>query len=283
MSNILKCILMSMLLSSLGAQALPLPRAPRSLVQIPSTLMMGYDFEGIVELSNCSGSLIRFETSKDTDLALILTNGHCYENGFTPPGQSIYDRPSSRGFNLMDAQGNTAGRLQASRVVYTTMTLTDITIYKVTETYAQILQNYGVRAFTLSSKHPTIGTSVQVISGYWQRGYSCSIEAFVNELQEDGYSDKDSVRYSRPGCEVIGGTSGSPIIQTGTRTVIAINNTGNEDGQRCTMNNPCEIDSNGNVSFQKGFSYGQQTYLIYSCVDAKNEIKMTTPGCLLPH
>ncbi len=35
-----------------------------------------YDFEGIVALSNCSGSLIRLENSKDSDKAMVLTNGH---------------------------------------------------------------------------------------------------------------------------------------------------------------------------------------------------------------
>jgi hypothetical protein len=80
---------------------------------------------------------------------------------------------------------------------------------------------------------------------------------------------------------VIGGTSGSPIIARGTRTVIGINNTGNEDGLRCEENNPCEIDEKGNVFYQRGQNYGQQTYWIYSCLTPNFDIDLNKPGCLL--
>jgi hypothetical protein len=49
------------------------------------------------------------------------------------------------------------------------------------------------------------------------------------------------------------------------------------------MNNPCEIDQNGEVSFTKGFSYGQQTYWVYTCLTTTNEIDLAVAGCLLPH
>jgi V8-like Glu-specific endopeptidase len=122
---------------------------------------------------------------------------------------------------------------------------------------------------------------MEVISGYWMRGYSCNIETFVPKLEEDGWVCEDSIRYSRPGCETIGGTSGSPVIRAGTRTVIGVNNTGNEDGEKCTMNNPCEIDKDGKIVFQKGYSYGQQTYWVYSCLNQYNEIDLKVPGCQL--
>ncbi|MBC7464820.1 MAG: serine protease, partial [Bdellovibrio sp.] len=83
--------------------------------------------------------------------------------------------------------------------------------------------------------------------------------------------------------ETIGGTSGSPITKAGTKIVIGINNTGNEDGQKCTMNNPCEIDLQGNITFTKGVSYGQQTYQIYSCLNTARELDLTVQGCLLTH
>src|SRR5690242_1865712 len=35
------------------------------------------DFSGIVALSNCSGSIVRWKSSKQQDKALMLTNGHC--------------------------------------------------------------------------------------------------------------------------------------------------------------------------------------------------------------
>ncbi|PSM31399.1 hypothetical protein BVG81_005580 [Haliangium sp. UPWRP_2] len=67
----------------------------------------------------------------------------------------------------------------------------------------------------------------------------------------------------------------------GSYEVIGINNTGNESGERCTVNNPCEIDSMGNVSFEKGASYGQQLYQVYSCVKDSGAFDLSLPGCKL--
>ncbi len=275
--------LVSVLFTAISAQALPLPKMKRSLVELPPTFTQDFNFEGIAALSNCSGSLIRLEGSKDTDYALILTNGHCYEGGFIDPGTAMVNVDSTRSFNLLDATANTAGRVRATKLVYATMTKTDISIYRLGMTYEQILTSYGVHALTLSSKHPDLATPIEVISGYWQRGYSCQVEAFINELDEEDWKWSDSIRYSRPGCEVIGGTSGSPVVAGGTRTVIGVNNTGNEDGQRCTRNNPCEIDKDGKVTYTQGYSYGQETYIIYSCIEADNSFNLAKAGCLLPH
>lgn len=264
------------------AFAFPLPKPGMMSVPFAENFTADFNFEGIVSLSNCSGSLVRLESSKDTDNAMILTNGHCLEFGMPNPGERIYRQSSSRRFGLMDANGNTVGRLNATMIIYSTMTGTDMTLYKLRETYAQILQSYRVRPLTMQSMKPAVALPIEVISGYWNRGYRCQIEAFINELREGGYSMRDSIRYSRPGCDVIGGTSGSPIVAANTRTVVGVNNTGNENGGRCTMNNPCEVDEKGGVTAVRGYSYGQETYWVYSCLNAQNEIDVTVPGCKLP-
>ena len=271
------------LLLSLEVSALPLPKNTRGPIHLPPTFTDNFDFEGIVALSNCSGSLIRFETSKDTDRAMVLTNGHCLETGMPQPGVVVVNRPSTRRMNLMKSDGSRAGQVTAAKILYSTMTNTDMTIYQLTLTYADIQSRMGVRALVLASTHPETQTDIEVISGYWSRGYSCQVEAFVPQLKEDRWTCKDSIRYSRPGCEVIGGTSGSPIIDARTRQVIGVNNTGNEDGEQCTMNNPCEVATDGQVSATKGFSYGQQTYWVYSCLNTLNELDLNKSGCLLPH
>ena len=66
------------------------------------------------------------------------------------------------------------------------------------------------------------------------------IDKFIFMVKEANWTFKDSIRYT-DGCDTIGGTSGSPIIEAGTRTVIGVNNSANESGRKCTMNNPCEI------------------------------------------
>lgn len=275
------------ILSSYSANALPLPKPG----QVPNDgqfsttidLANSYSFDGIVALNNCSGSVVRLEKSQDTDPALVFTNGHCYEKGFIATGKHVYRQPSSRKMTFLKPGSENAGAVNAVEVVYATMTNTDVAIYKLPVSYADLKAQYNVNPLTLSSARPSATTPIEIVSGYWRRGYKCSVDTFITQLKEDQWLWKDSIRYSRPGCETIGGTSGSPIINAGTRTMVGINNTGNESGEQCTFNNPCEIDDQGKVTYEQGRSYGQQTYIVYTCLNEKNEIDVSVPGCLLPH
>ncbi|MBN0045326.1 trypsin-like peptidase domain-containing protein [Streptomyces actuosus] len=239
------------------------------------------DFAGTVALSNCSGSVIRFPDSADNARALVLTNGHCLETGFPEPGEVVVDQSSRRSFSLLNSSGYRIGTLRADKVVYSTMTDTDVTIYETTRTYAQIRSWYGIEALTVADTHPVAGTAITVASGYWRRLYNCNIDGFVYRLKEGDWTWKDSVRYTSS-CNTIGGTSGSPVIDQATGKVVAVNNTGNEDGQTCTVNNPCEVDENGNVTVREGINYAEETYQIPACFTSGNRLDLSASGCVLP-
>lgn len=241
---------------------------------------LGVDFTAIVALSNCSGSLVRFSSSSTGDYALVLTNGHCL-SGFVAAGDALVDQPSNRTFTLLGAEGRSLGTLRAQKMVYATMTGSDFALYRLTQTYAQLASRYRVAPLTISSRRAAPGTPVRIPSGFWRKIYSCSIDYFVPELREATWTFRDSIRFTQPGCETIGGTSGSPIVDAESKLVIGINNTGNEKGAMCTMNNPCEVDSTGKTSAYKGAAYGQQLFPIYSCLDAGNKINLTKTGCTL--
>lgn len=241
-----------------------------------------YDFEGIVAAENCSGSLIKLEGVSDSSEAWVLTNGHCHNMKTLAPGNVLVNKKSKKVFFVLNSDSSTAGEVTATRLLYGTMTGTDVAIYRTRETYAQIKAKFGIRPMILSSQRPVVGTPIEIISGYWKKGYSCKIEAFIPSVSQAGWMWQDSIRYSRPGCEIVGGTSGSPILQAGTKTVIGINNTANDNGLKCKMNNPCEIDAGGETTSHKGYGYGQQTYQIYTCLTATNEIDLSIPGCELP-
>ncbi|WP_367321089.1 serine protease [Streptomyces sp. HUAS ZL42] len=243
--------------------------------------LQAVNFAGTVSLSNCSGSVVRFPNSADDDPALVMTNGHCLETGFPEPGEVIVDQASSRSFGLLNSAGTRVGTLRASKVAYSTMTDTDVTIYQLTRTYASIRSTYGISALTVQDTHPTAGTAITVASGYWKRLYSCNIDGFVYRLKEGAWTWKDSVRYTSA-CQTIGGTSGSPVIDQSTGKVVAVNNTGNEDGERCTDNNPCEVDANGNVTVREGINYAQETYQIPACFGVDNKLDLSASGCTLP-
>ncbi|MEN8653591.1 serine protease [Streptomyces sp. 21So2-11] len=265
-----------------AAETLDRP-APHPVVKAvkPQPAVKAVDFAGTVALSNCSGSVVRVASSKPTDPALVLSNGHCLESGFPAPGQVVVDKPSTRTFTLLNASGGNAGTLKASKIAYGTMTDTDASLYQLTSTYAQIESSYQIKALELSAARPAQGGAITVVSGYWKRTYSCAVDGFAYRIKEGAWTWKDSVRYT-PACKTIGGTSGSPVIDNATGKVVAVNNTGNESGGRCTDNNPCEVDETGNVTVRKGINYAQQTYTIVPCVGAGNKIDLGRPGCTLP-
>lgn len=219
--------------------------------------------------------------SEPDDPALVLSNGHCIESGFPAAGEVIVDQRSSRSFSLLNSAGSRVGTLRASKIAYATMTDTDISLYQLTSTYQQIESRYDIKALELNAAHPVQGTAIKVVSGYWKRIYSCNIDGFAYRLKEGEWTWKDSVRYTSS-CKTIGGTSGSPVVDNATGKVVAVNNTGNEDGQRCTDNNPCEVDENGQVTVREGINYGQETYGIVPCVGLDNKIDLGRAGCVLP-
>lgn len=238
------------------------------------------NFAGTVALSNCSGSLVKMPDSKDSDPGLVLSNGHCLEEGMPDPGQVIVDKPSQRSFTLLNASGGEAGKLKAEKISYAAMTGTDVSLYQLDSSYADIKSKTGIDPLEVDAGHPTKGHAITVVSGYWKETYGCSIDGFVPELREAGWTFKDSLRYTND-CQTKGGTSGSPIIDNASGKVTGINNTRNENGEKCTLNNPCEVDENGKVSVHEGTGYGQETNLLTKCIAAGNKVDLSLPDCAL--
>ncbi len=275
---------MSLLCLSAGSvQAFAFPEFGRPLAPSPEfapEAAAEYDFSGIVALSNCSGSLVRFDDSLDTDKAMVLSNGHC--TGTINPGSVVINQAATRSFDLLSTQASKLGSIRAEKLLYATMTKTDMSLYQTKETYLEIKTKYAIEALSLSRETPAVGTEIEVLSGYWKRGYACQIEKIVDTLLEGKWTFQDSLRYSPTGCNTIGGTSGSPVLAAGTRTVVAVNNTGNDAGRKCEVNNPCEVDADGTTIYKKGWSYAQQTYWLYSCRNASGILDFRLESCLLP-
>ena len=279
----MKKILLSLLTSFLASTAFAFPEAPfddlNSTVEPHQNFdFYEYDFEGIVKLSNCSGAIIKFKGQDIDDKALVLTNGHCLGRPFLKPGQVVYKKRVKRKMKVAD-KNLKFHQITATELIYGTMTDTESAIYRLKESFRD-LEKLDIQAFELSDTRSYEGSDITIVSGYWERGYSCKVDQFVYSLREASWTFTDSIRYTDVGCKTIGGTSGSSIIATGSRTVIGVNNTRNESGLRCTMNNPCEVDANDYVTIKKGASYGQQTYLFYTCLNEHNEIDKQE--CQLP-
>ena len=106
------------------------------VVAAPAHAVNAVTLNATIALNNCSASLVRYPTSVDSDRAMMLTNGHCYEGGFINDGVVLQNRSSTRSGTLIDSAGNNVGTVRADQVIYATMTGTDVTLYRLNETYA---------------------------------------------------------------------------------------------------------------------------------------------------
>jgi len=280
----IKLLIAFFVLSS--AQAFALPVEVTRSIQVmgeKSFDLNAFEFEGIVKLSNCSGALIRFEGAPETNKGLIMTNGHCADlpgGAFLKPGQVLVNKKVKRTVGIFDDK-KALHKVNTTQFLYATMTNTDVSIYELELTYKAIKDQFNIDAFTLAPSHPAVNVEMQIISGYWEKGWDCTVEAFIPKLREDAYTFVDSLRYN-DACNTTHGTSGSPIIERNTRNIIGINNTGNDNGERCTMDNPCEVSVDGTITVRKGISYGQETYIIYSCLNEQFGFNLKKAGCVLP-
>jgi len=249
----------------------------------PTPQLQAVGLASTIALSNCSGSLARYPSSLDSDRAMMLTNGHCYEGGFLAAGQVLVNRASSRTGKLLNASGTAVATVKADLVLYATMTGTDVTLYRLNKTFAQLKSTTGLSALTIAASHPVDGHAVSIPSSYWKTTYSCSINGFVGTLREGDWTWHDSIRYLYPNsaCQTIGGTSGSPIIDNTSLQIVGINNTSNEQGQACTLDNPCEVNPDGSLTYTQGQNYGQETYWFNTCLTSTRTIDLNKTGCLL--
>lgn len=266
--------------ASVPASASTADRTPATSTVAASPAKGSPDFSGIVALDNCSGSIVRWKSSKPSDKALMLTNGHCTK--FYGAREVDVDKPLTRTVTLLNADGTDRGSVSTTTLLYGTMDRTDVSLYELAVTYAKLKSQYDVPALTISAKQAAAHDRIVIISGYWKKAYRCHLDGFVYQLREYVWTWDHSLRYNESGCHTIHGTSGSPILNPATRDVIGINNTGNDDGEECTLNNPCEVDKHGDISVHEGRAYGEQTWWFTTCLGADRQLHLAQKGCLLP-
>ena len=271
-----------MLLSSVSAFAVKQAPAVNPLVARTSNLKsLAIDFEGIVKLSGCSGSLIAFKGAPKTNKAIVMTNGHCLP--INAPGQVVVNLAMKPNTFVGLFDGNKVlNKLPLARVIYATMDQTDVTFYESSMTYAEVEEKFKTEAFTLNDELVNLGTKIEVVSGYWEISTICEAEAIAPVLREGVFSWKNAIRYSSK-CMTKGGYSGSPVVELNTRTVVGLHNTGNNGKLDCSDNNPCEQDDSGVLIFRElNRRYAQQVFQFYGCLNDKYEIDIKVAGCSVP-
>ncbi|WP_405560605.1 trypsin-like serine protease [Streptomyces sp. NBC_01180] len=235
--------------------------------------------EGAADLGNCVGSVVRAPSSRPQDPALLLTNGHCVQGNRPAPGAALVDQPADRKVTIADRQGYPQTTAHAKRLVYATMTGTDVALYRLDQSYAQ-LQAEGAKVFRLTSTPVRAGDSLTM--AYTGGRFKCTAGAVLPHLREGGYQQDHSIRYATSkGCTPYYGFSGSALLAPDGSTVVGIHNTHNDAGEKCTDNNPCEVGSDGTVTAVQGRGYGQQVSMIPSCLTEGSKLDLSHRGCTL--
>ncbi len=218
---------------------------------------------------------------------MVLTNGHCVglENMITP-GYALYQRPIKRSFFPLNSDGSekvdsTGKKLvfKSTKLIYATMTRTDIAIYQLEQTYSE-LKKMDIEPYVVSREAPIPSLEVEIPSSYFRDVARCKVEKIVHLLREGGWTMQKSLRFSEE-CPTKHYTSGAPVVVQNTKIVVGINNTGSDHGFKCVNNNPCEVDDAGKIEMWMGRSYGQQIAQIYGCLDSERIFNLNLETCKL--
>jgi V8-like Glu-specific endopeptidase len=238
------------------------------------------NMEGAAAVGDCRGSVVRAPAARPTDLALALTNGHCVQSSRPAVGKALVNQPANldKPVSIADSAGYPKATARAVRLVYATMTGTDIALYRLDKTYAQLAAQ-GAKVFNLPTTPMRAGDRFFLAHGSGRP--ACAVEAVVH-TREAGYQQDNAVRYAlSDACTSKPGYSGSPLLSPDENTVLGVNNTHNDNGEKCTESNPCEVDPSGTITAVQGRSYGQQVHQITGCLDARSQLDLSRSGCTL--
>lgn len=232
-------------------------------------------FEAVASIRGCSGSIIKFDFHEEDHPAIFMTNDHCIDD--QPDQEYTVDKVKQISVSVYDKNRKIIkGKLKTTRIIYAVQTGTDLALLELNLSYSELRDLYKIEPFEILSKGAAVGEKISILSGYWNRQYNCSVENIAFQLRESTWLWRQSYGYS---CGTTGGTSGSPIVLTGTRYVIGINNTANESGGECTLGNPCEITREGELNVYEGKNYGQQTQYLSTCFGASGNFDIDLKGC----
>ena len=255
--------------------ALLLPLTPAQAA-VPETR-----FAGTARLPGCSGAVVRWAAALDADPAVVITNGHCVRFPFLGAREVLVDVEQWKRIELLDGDGTVATTVRGTRLAYATMYTTDLAVYELRESYAD-LAAAGVTPLTLATRGPVRGDRIRIPSGYWVEQRACTTTGTAYRLHEREWDWQRSIRLpALDGCGIRGGYSGSPIVSRATGEVVGIANTGYVGGRRC-IDSACEENQRGAVRMRRNMNYGQQTWLLTTCVGADRRFDLSVPGCRLP-
>jgi hypothetical protein len=266
------------LTSRIRALGKPPPAPPPSALPEPAVDTPPDPLSGMMGGPDCSGVVVRFSNDPYAH-AIVLSAGHCYRLPM-PKNTFAAGETLSKSLVVIARHGSVLS-LHATKLLYATMTGTDVELLELGETYADLAQ-LSVDSYEISREPAKAGDKIFRVSGRKETVQSCSIGEVVHRLTTSVTEENDAYRMSADCPATAPGWSGAPLISAATGKIVGLHSTTNDSG-RCTDDDPCEVADDGTVSIHKDAQYGQKVHEIMTCVDSAGRFNLSLASCALYH
>lgn len=267
-----------------GGPSVPLATAARDVRD-------AYAGVGLLDYaSTCTAVLIRPMGGEVPEAApaYALTNGHCVD--LFDATTVLRDVPvpaeaAPLAFGVA-SDGGPIAEVPVRTIRWATMKGTDLAVIELDAALPDLIAQ-GLRAYPLGPA-PSDGGSIVVVGGPAPaddggralRLASCTAGPAVDLLERQwtwyGFPSNDCA-------DIRPGSSGSPILDPATGTLVGLVNTttqGSEGISDCAIGRPCEMGPDG-VASRPDASYGPTTAILDGCFDASWSFTGPGPACAL--
>ena len=252
-------------------------------------------FNGIARYNSCSAALLK--TTPDETLgpevpAYLLTNGHCIKtsSGMIEGRGYYFDIPGTArrntDFNLFyDSNDDEVIQVRDKTVHVASMDNTDVAIVELDVTMKE-LTDLGLNSYPLADEVASdqevlnVGFPASGVVDVVMRASKSKLLGRA-DIKEDIYHFGNSYRHN---CSIVGGSSGSAILDFMTHSIVAVNNTTVNDSshyRECTMHTPCEVSDSGETSLNLNVNYAQPVIFLKSCFNDKGVFDRSLESCPL--
>lgn len=234
-------------------------------------------FSGVGRYGNCTGTLLDTGGNYDTP-AYVITNGHCIGTSLLPAEGAFLNKESNKGkkffLNYFDELTASDYEVVENVIIrFASMDHTDAAIVELNSTYGR-LRNLGYCSYKIAEDKPVTGQKLTV-AGVPQSGVDltklglrashCEVGDLVS-LEEGPYRFSNSFEHR---CSIVGGSSGSPIFDRESMTIVGLVNTTVSDGFKdeddCALQKPCEVSEDGSKVVDDDVNYGQIINYLHGC------------------
>jgi V8-like Glu-specific endopeptidase len=259
-----------------------------------------YNGVGLIKIrdfTSCTGFFIQTHHNPKAP-AYVVTNAHCIDllDNLMGADEILVNRTlpaPTRRVSVLTYTPNYFLRAERSRrtygikkILYATMKDSDMAVLELPTTQGELIRS-GVSPLTIANSPRRVGTPIEVVGvpgevlpsnlQYLHRS-TCTLGPTVR-VKEGSYLWSQALRNR---CSVVGGMSGSPMIVSG-QAIGVINTGGGYDriDNLCSLNNPCEVGTNGRPVTTTNENYGQPLDKLPSCFTNQGIFSLAQPGCRL--